>query len=110
VLIGGKANADIEAAEAVLEASKAPICNLLGKSSVRQLVALISLGNAHVGGDTGSTHIAAALGVPAIGLYSITKPERTCPYGQFHRCHYNPVGLAEIDPVDVFATVWDSVG
>jgi heptosyltransferase I len=108
LLIGGKAPADIAAADEVLTASKVPVVSLLGKSSVRQLVALISLGNAHVGGDTGSTHIAAALGVPAIGLYSITKPERSCPYGQIHRCHYHPEGLAAIDPTDVFATVWKS--
>jgi heptosyltransferase I len=109
VMIGGRAGADIEAAEAVLTHAKVPVANLLGQSSVRELVALISLGNAHVGGDTGSTHIAAALGVPAIGLYSITKPERSCPYGQIHRCHYHADGLAMIDPTEVFGTVWSAI-
>ncbi len=110
VLIGGKAPADIEAAEQVIAAGAAPIVDLLGKTSVRELIALISLSNAHVGGDTGSSHIAAALGVPAIGLYSITKPARSCPYGQIHRCHYSEVGLSEILPGDVFKTCWEAVG
>lgn len=109
VLIGGKAAADIEAAEAVVAACPVPVVNLLGKTSVRELVALISLANAHVGGDTGSTHIAAALGVPAIGLYSITKPARSCPYGQIHRCHYEEGGLANIMPGDVFRTCWEAI-
>ena len=110
VLIGGKAPADIEAALQVISSASVPIVNLLGKTSVRELVGLISLCNAHVGGDTGSTHIAAALGVPAIGLYSITKPARSCPYGQIHRCHYSEVGLNEILPGDVYKTCWEAMG
>lgn len=110
VLVGGRAAGDVEAAEQVLAASVVPMVNLLGKTSVRELVALISLSNAHVGGDTGSTHIAAALGVPAIGLYSITKPARSCPYGQIHRCHYSETGLSEIMPGDVFQTCWEAMG
>lgn len=109
VLIGGKAPGDIEAATQVINAGLTPISDLLGKTSVRELVALISLSNAHVGGDTGSTHIAAALGVPAIGLYSITKPARSCPYGQIHRCHYSEVGLHDILPADVYKTCWEAI-
>jgi heptosyltransferase I len=105
VLIGGKAPADIAAAEEVKAASKEQPVDLLGQTSVRELVALISMARAHVGGDTGSTHIAAALGVAAIGLYSITKPVRSCPYGQIERCHYNPEGLALIEPEAVYTTV-----
>lgn len=108
-LIGGKAEADVEAAGQVVSVCPSPVANLLGKTSVRELVALISLGNAHIGGDTGSTHIAAALNVPAIGLYSITRPARSCPYGQIHRCHYEPAGLSEILPGDVFKTCWEAV-
>jgi heptosyltransferase I len=109
VLIGGKSPADIEAAEQVISSGQVAIVNLLGKTSVRELIALISLSNAHVGGDTGSTHIAAALRVPAVGLYSITKPARSCPYGQIHRCHYSEVGLNEILPGDVFKTCWEAM-
>lgn len=110
VLIGGKAAADIEAAEQVMSECPVPVINLLGKTSVRELVALVSLCNAHVGGDTGSSHVAAALGVPAIGLYSITKPARSCPYGQIHRCHYVEAGLNDILPGDVYKTCWEALG
>ena len=59
------------------------VTDLLGKTSVQELVSLCSLAKLHVAGDTGSTHISAALGVPCIGLYTLTKPIRSCPYGQF---------------------------
>jgi len=83
--------------------------DMAGETNIRQLIALISLASAHVGGDTGSTHIAAALGIPAIGLYSITRPERSGPYGQIDRCHYDPQGLAHIRPEPVFATVLEAL-
>ncbi len=110
VFIGGKADADQQAFQEVEQEAKSPIVNMLGKTSVRELVSLISLANAHVGGDTGSSHVAAALGVPAIGLYSITKPARSCPYGQIHRCHYSDTGLKDIQPESVFQSLWEAVG
>jgi heptosyltransferase I len=110
VFIGGKAQGDIDAANSVFEQCSEKPISLLGKTNIRQLIALISLSNAHVGGDTGSTHIAAALGTPAIGLYSITKPVRSCPYGQIDRCHYAPSSLGDILPTDVFSTVMRSLG
>jgi ADP-heptose:LPS heptosyltransferase len=60
--------------------------SLVGQTSVRELVALVGLSQCHLGGDTGSTHIAAALGVPAVGLFTQTRPARSCPYGQIGRC------------------------
>lgn len=77
----------------------------VGRTSVKELVALISLASAHVGGDTGNSHIAAALGIPAIGLYSITPPERSCPYGMREYCLYNPISLAEIKPDEALQMV-----
>lgn len=96
VLIGGKASADIESAQAVSEGCKSKPVSLVGQTSVRELVALISRSELHIGGDTGSTHIAAGLGVPAIGLYSITRPKRSCPYGQVNNCLYDPDALSNI--------------
>lgn len=74
-----------------------PVLSLLGRTTVSELVALISLSQAHVGGDTGSTHIAAALGIPAYSVYTATRPERSCPYGQIHRClTTDPVELTDL--------------
>lgn len=89
----------------VMALCKAGPVNLAGQTTISELIALIGLAKAHIGGDTGSTHIAAALGIPAIGLYSATRPERSCPYGQIGRCHYDPAGLDRIGPDEVLRTV-----
>ncbi len=102
VLIGGKGAEDLSVASEVASHCKTAPPILAGHTSVRELVALISLCSAHLGGDTGSAHIAAALSKPAVGLYSITKPQRSCPYGQIERCLYDPAGLDRIGPVDVY--------
>ena len=109
VMIGGPAEADRAAAREVIESSGRPIVDLVGKTSVRELVALLSRARLHVGGDTGSSHLSAALGVPAFGLYSITRPQRSCPYGQIERCFYHPDGLANIRPDSVWAAVCDTL-
>jgi ADP-heptose:LPS heptosyltransferase len=105
VLIGGKAEADVQAAEEVLSRCRQKPLNLVGQTNIKELIGLIGMAKAHVGGDTGSTHIAAALGVPAVGLYGITNPIRSCPYRQIDRCHYDPRGLAAIPTEPVIQTL-----
>jgi ADP-heptose:LPS heptosyltransferase len=105
VLIGSKG--ETGARDILAECKTTPL-DLSGQTTIAELIALISLASAHVGGDTGSSHIAAALGVPAIGLYSATRPERSCPYGQISRCHYDRQGLSRIKPEDVFTTVLEA--
>lgn len=105
VLIGGKGKVEEEGAREVISLCAEPPASLVGQTSVRELVALMANCDAHVGGDTGSTHIAAALDKPAIGLYSITRPQRSCPYGQVDRCHYHPDGLSYIEPEPVYETL-----
>lgn len=109
VLIGGKAPSDRAAADAVIANCRTKPADLLGRTTVGELVALLSLAAAHLGGDTGSTHIAAALGRPAVGLYSITRPQRCCPYGQFGRSHYDPESLSRIRPEPVIASLREAL-
>ncbi|MHB8636431.1 MAG: glycosyltransferase family 9 protein [Fimbriimonadaceae bacterium] len=113
VLIGGGDAAATDAADEVMHYCRAlsadlPV-SLVGQTSVAELIALIARAQAHVGGDTGSTHLAAALGVPAVGLYSITRPERCCPYGQIDRTHYNAAGLDRIHPKAVLTTLLEAL-
>ncbi len=105
VLIGGSGQEDAEVVRAVREASRIPVRSLHGRTSVRELVALLSVSAAHLGGDTGSSHIAAALGKPAVGLYSVTRPARSCPYGQIERCHYHATSLSDIRSLPVLQTL-----
>ncbi|MBT8126021.1 MAG: glycosyltransferase family 9 protein [Gammaproteobacteria bacterium] len=54
--------------------------NMVGKTSLPELVALLHLARAVIAPDTGPAHIASALGTPVIGLYAATNPHRAGPY------------------------------
>ncbi|MBC8063389.1 MAG: glycosyltransferase family 9 protein [Chlorobia bacterium] len=109
VLIGGPTQDDKNVGAEIARQSKTKPQILIGETSITELVALLSLAKAHVGGDTGSSHLAAGLGIPAVGLYSITKPTRSCPYGQIERCQYDARGLGYIEPDLVFRTLMESI-
>lgn len=49
--------------------------------SIGQLIALTRRARLFIGGDTGPLHLAAALGVPVVGLFGPTDPARTGPFG-----------------------------
>jgi len=59
--------------------------DLTGETSLSQLIALLSIASLHLAPDTGSAHIAAALGTPVIGIYGPTVASRSAPYGQVDR-------------------------
>lgn len=53
-------------------------------SSIGQLIALARRASLCIGGDTGPTHLAAALGVPVVAIYGPTDPARNGPFGPSH--------------------------
>lgn len=79
-LIGGPS--DVKHCERLNNNLEAPVLNLAGKTSLSELVAVIQQSHLHIGGDTGSIHIAAALGVPVVCLMGPTDPDRSGPYRQ----------------------------
>jgi len=87
-LVGGdnpqdKATADVIMRGVVLppEALSARIVNLVGKTTLDQLSAVIQAGSVLVTADTGAMHIASALHVPMIALFGSTSAHFTGPYG-----------------------------
>ena len=50
------------------------------RTSIADLVALIRGAAVMVSGDTGPTHIAAAVGTPLVGIYGPTRPSRNGPW------------------------------
>lgn len=49
--------------------------------SLTQLIALTRRARMFIGGDTGPMHLAAALGVPVVGIFGPTNPARNGPFG-----------------------------
>ena len=54
--------------------------NLVGKTSLRQLLAILSKASALICPDSGPSHMATAVGTPVIGLFASTNPDRAAPY------------------------------
>ena len=54
-------------------------------TNLKQSLALMRRARLFIAGDTGPLHMAAALGIPCLGLYGPTSPERNGPYGANHR-------------------------
>jgi heptosyltransferase II len=65
----------------ILARSRAGGIVAAGETSVGELAALLSLCDGFVGNDSGAMHVAAALGVPTLGLFGSTAPWRTGPVG-----------------------------
>lgn len=62
-----------------------PVQNLVGKTSLSELVSLVANVNGLVAASTGPLHLAAVLGIPTLGLYPPRKgqgPQRWGPIGQ----------------------------
>ncbi len=56
--------------------------NLVGRTTLRQMAALMSRCRVYVGNDSGPTHIAAALGVPVVAIFGSSCPHRFGPGGR----------------------------
>jgi heptosyltransferase I len=78
VVVNAPHKDDIAVAEVVAAgqgAVRTVVCNVAG------LIALMRRTDLFVGGDTGPTHLAAALAVPLVALFGPTDPERNGPWG-----------------------------
>lgn len=58
------------------------VINLAGKTTIRELMALIQKCHALLTNDSGPMHVAAALGTPLVALFGSTNDIKTPPYGQ----------------------------
>ena len=58
--------------------------NLSGRTTLRQLAACLSRCHLAVSNDTGPLHLAAAVGTPAVGVFTCTDPVRSGPPGDRH--------------------------
>ena len=57
------------------------VLDMTGKTSLRELAALIKACSFYISADTGPLHFAAALKKPLVAMYGPTKADRTGPYG-----------------------------
>ncbi|MDR1990202.1 MAG: glycosyltransferase family 9 protein [Acidobacteriaceae bacterium] len=90
------------------------------QTSIADVVALARGASVMVSGDTGPTHLAAAVGTPIVGIYGPTRPERNGPWvredetvsrASICQCHHvrqcraGRMCLLDIEVDEVFAAV-----
>lgn len=68
-----------EIAARIFSSMNSRAVSLVGQTSMRELAALFSACSVFIGNDSGAMHVAAAAGLPVIGIFGSTDPEGTSP-------------------------------
>jgi ADP-heptose:LPS heptosyltransferase len=83
VLFGSSAEADL--ADEFAEHARTRPVNLIGKTSIGELAAILSRCSLLIGNDTGTIHVATASGTKVLGIFSVNAHYmETGPYGEGH--------------------------
>ncbi len=107
VLTGGPAPEEREFGEAIAAQTNQTVNNMIGRSSLKQLQAILASARVVIAPDTGPAHMAAATGVPVIGLYASSNPQRTGPYSSLKwTVNKYPQALQRYNQQDVNSASW----
>lgn len=84
ILVGGPSASEVELGAQICANLQQNVTNLIGKTSLLQLLGLIEQAKLVIAPDSGPAHLANAVNTPVIGLYAHHNPERTGPYNWRH--------------------------
>ena len=91
VIITGSA-AEQKRADELAAESRSAIHNLAGKTTLREMAALLQMSRLHIGVDSAAPHIAAAVGTPTVTIYGPSDWREWAPIGD-----KNTVVLPDMD-------------
>jgi heptosyltransferase I len=80
VLVGGRSTEEARMGASIAAAARTPLVNQIGKDTLPQLLGLMSQSTILLSPDSGPVHMASMVGLPVIGLYAATNPQRAGPY------------------------------
>ncbi len=86
VLCGGRSALERDTADAIAARMRAPVLDLVGKDTLKQLPALLARADLVVTPDSGPMHIANAMGTKVLGLHAASNPRRSGPYSDVRYC------------------------
>lgn len=92
VLTGGPG--EMEIGRDIQQAMHIPALNLIGQTSVRQLMAVLSECQLMITNDSGPMHVAAAFDVPIVAVFGPTDHTTTSPWSQKCRIVRKPIDCA----------------
>lgn len=105
VLTGGPGEHDRELADKIL--AETSCYDLVGKTRLKQLMAVIAKANLALCPDTGPAHMATAVGTPVVALHAVTNPGVSAPYlFQQYVVNCYPKAAQEILQEDAKALPW----
>lgn len=80
ILTGGPDPRERQMAADIIRQATRPVIDLVGRTSLKEMLAVLQHASLVIAPDTGPAHMATAAGVPVIGLYASSNPLRTGPY------------------------------
>jgi heptosyltransferase I len=83
VLVGDHLQTSV-AAELSASVNQAGLINLVGRTTLLELTAVLKAAAVGIGPDSGPAHLAAAVRTPFVTLFGPTSPRRTAPFGCEH--------------------------
>jgi heptosyltransferase I len=84
LLTGGNTPIEQRYAEEIAAAARCQPKNLIGTTSLKQLLAILQRASVVLCPDSGPAHMATAMGTPVVGLYATSNRQRTGPYFSQH--------------------------
>jgi ADP-heptose:LPS heptosyltransferase len=116
VLVGARGREQALAAEIRRSAPEA-VLDLVGGTTLRDLIGVFTRARAAFGPDSGPMHLAAAVGTPVVSLWGATSPRRSAPWASedlsivgrvaCHPCYLRecPIGRACMRQIETSAVV-----
>jgi ADP-heptose:LPS heptosyltransferase len=95
IILGSKDEA--ERAGHYIASASSPIINFTGRTTLREMAALLQMSRLHIGVDSAAPHIAAAVGTPTLTIYGPTDWRDWAPPGD-----RNSVVLPDMDCVPCY--------
>ncbi len=86
VLCGGPSAFEREFGDAILGHMQSRPLDLIGKDTLKQLLALMRRADLVLAPDSGPMHMANAVGTPVLGLHAASNPHRSGPYSDRRWC------------------------
>jgi lipopolysaccharide heptosyltransferase II len=105
LLVGGPG--DEEVVNDVISQIQSPAVNLVGKTTFKQLAAVLQRCQLFIGGDSGPLHIAAAVGTPTVGIFGPSDPRLVAPRGEKHLAVWKKVSCSPCYRPDIVTDAQD---
>lgn len=80
ILTGGNSDLERDYGQRITDLAGPKIVDLIGRTNLKELLALIEASHAVLCPDSGPAHMATTVGTPVVGLYATSNPARSGPY------------------------------